>query len=104
MQSKIYLSGPITGTEDFMVRFAEAEEKLSAKGFNVVNPAKENAALPKDTTWKGYMGESLKLLCGCDAIYMMRNWTRSMGANVEYSVARQIGLVVFIEGEEEKMS
>ena len=33
---RVYISGPITGTDDYMERFAEAEEKLrnAVKGKN----------------------------------------------------------------------
>lgn len=44
---RIYISGPITGTTDYKERFAVAEEKLKANGYEVVNPAKLAAALPE---------------------------------------------------------
>ena len=47
---KIYLSGPITGTKDYMKRFAEAEQRLTERGHSVINPARVCACLPKDTT------------------------------------------------------
>ena len=37
---KIYISGAITGTDDYMKRFAKAEKELTEKGYSVVNPAK----------------------------------------------------------------
>lgn len=37
---KIYISGPITGTRYYMERFRKAEEKLTAAGHTVYNPAK----------------------------------------------------------------
>lgn len=39
---RVYISGPITGTEDYMERFAKAEEKLTAAGHQVYNPAHAN--------------------------------------------------------------
>lgn len=40
--SKIYISGPITGTDNYMERFEKAENGLKALGVSVVNPAKVN--------------------------------------------------------------
>lgn len=88
---KVYISGPITGTDDYMSRFMTAQIFLEMQGYDVVNPASANSALPKDTTWEKYMGESLKLLCECDAIFLLRNWTKSRGAKVENLVAVAMG-------------
>ena len=40
----IYISGPITGTSDYMERFEKAEKELIENGYSVINPAKVNAA------------------------------------------------------------
>ena len=92
---RIYISGPITGTTDYMERFAAAERKLLENGWaEVVNPAEKNAQFPAGTCWETYMGESLKMLCECDAIYMMRGWGGSRGARLELLVAQELGLRV----------
>ena len=96
---KVYISGPITGTNDYMERFADAERRLRARGFEVVNPAKENAKFPAGTTWETYMGESLKMLCTCDAIYMLLGWQGSRGASLEFSVAFKMSKRFWMEGE-----
>lgn len=36
---KLYISGPITGTDDYMERFAAAQKELEEEGWSVVNPA-----------------------------------------------------------------
>ena len=84
---RVYISGPITGTKDYMKRFAEEEERLKKKGYSVINPAKVNAQLPEDTTYEEYMAMSLIMLDMCDAIYMMDGWKNSRGANREYGYA-----------------
>ena len=43
----IYISGPITGTSDYMKRFEKAEKELTENGYSVINPAKVNAMLPE---------------------------------------------------------
>ena len=94
---KVYVSGPITGTTDYMERFVRAETFLRSQGHEVVNPAQELAYMPKDTAWEVYMGESLKMLCTCDAIYCLKNSMRSNGAMIEYSVASQMGKQIMME-------
>jgi hypothetical protein len=51
---KNYISGLISGTTDYMERFASMETRLRELGYSVINPARECASLPESTTWKGY--------------------------------------------------
>lgn len=80
---RIYISGAITGTTDYMERFAAAEQKLTAEGYSVVNPAKVNAMMPEDMTWDEYMKMSATMLQLCDSIYMLKGWQESRGAKLE---------------------
>lgn len=80
---RIYISGPISGTTDYMERFDAVENMLTSRGYSVINPAAVNANLPGDTTWDEYMKMSYTMLDMCDAIYMLKDWERSQGANVE---------------------
>lgn len=41
----IYISGKVSGTDDYMERFAKAEKKLTEQGFSVINPAKMDGVL-----------------------------------------------------------
>ena len=86
-KARVYISGKITGTTDFMDRFAKAEEKLKAEGYAVLNPAHANSYMPEDTTWDEYMKVSLTLLQMADAIYMLDGWEDSKGARQEYNMA-----------------
>lgn len=53
---KIYISGPITGTEDYKQRFRAAELELKERKHIPINPAKVNATLPaKHTSHEEYM-------------------------------------------------
>lgn len=84
---KVYISGKITGTDDYMERFSAAEMFLRSKGYEVINPAKENAHFPEDTTWETYMKESIKMLMDCDYIYLLDGWELSAGAKMEAKIA-----------------
>lgn len=68
---RVYISGPITGTHDFMHRFAKAEAELKKQGFSVINPA---------------------------AVYMLKGWEKSCGANREYGYALAKDYIVMLEG------
>ena len=83
---KIYISGKISGTDDYLERFAAAEKKFSEQGYEVVNPAYEGTKL-KDASYEDYMELSFQLLKDCDIIYMLEDWRTSPGANQEYGYA-----------------
>lgn len=84
---RLYLSGPITGTSDYMKRFANAEENLIKEGYSVINPAKVNAQMPSDTSYAQYMKMSLTMLDMSDIIYMLDGWENSRGAKIEHQFA-----------------
>lgn len=94
---KVYISGAITGTDDYMERFARAEAVLTGIGNSVINPAKVNAQLPKDTTYEEYMKMSLFMLDMCDTIYMLNGWEKSCGANREYGYAMAKDKIIVFE-------
>lgn len=95
---KIYISGPITDTEDYQDRFAAAEKFLKAKGYTTINPAAELADRdPAVTTWEEYMGDALKMLATADGIYMLKDWRNSKGAVIEYKVALAMDKQIYEE-------
>lgn len=96
---RVYISGAITGADDYMERFKETEDRLTKEGMSVINPAHANSYMPKDTTYEEYMNVSFCLLDMCDAIYMMKGWEQSLGANREYGYAWARDMIIMKEGK-----
>ena len=104
-----YISGPIAGTEDYRRRFYTAESALYEMGRVPVNPLAAAGMYDWKCAedWEAYcennreriLAGELLLLAKCDAIYMLRGWEGSRGANREYGFAVGIGLEVIHEGE-----
>lgn len=93
--AKIYISGKITGLDNFRSVFLSAENSLSKQGFTVINPCD----LPEDhdKTWKSYMKEDLKALKECEYVFMLNNWTDSKGAKVEHWFAKRYGKTIIYQ-------
>lgn len=94
---KIYISGAITDTNDYMERFAKAEKELTERGYSVVNPAKVNAQLPEDTGYEDYMNMCFCMLDMCIAIYMLDGFEKSCGANRELGYALAKDMIIMYE-------
>lgn len=93
----IYISGPISGTDDYEERFARAEEALIAKGLDVINPVKRASALPTVFTYEQILRLDIADLDECDGIYMLRGWRDSRGASEEFRYAWQSDKTIIFE-------
>lgn len=102
MQKTIYISGKITGTEDYEERFGKVEAELSSKGFNVLNPVRggkwlEKFLSPKFPTWSEYMKQSIKSMMMADCIYMLKGYRESKGARLELFLAKILQYEIIYE-------
>lgn len=89
--TKIFISGPMTGIENYNANaFIDAEEQLLAAGWDVVNPYYNQ--VEKDAPREEHMRADLKLLLECDTIYSLIGWHKSVGATVEFLAAKQCGM------------
>lgn len=84
---KVYISGPITGHENYMRYFGAATDLLREQGYIVYNPAAVNSMMPEEAAYEEYMAIAMTMLSFCDEIYMLRGWEDSKGANCEYGYA-----------------
>ena len=92
MSKKIFISGQITGDQNYKDKFAKKEEELKELGYLVMNPA----VLPEGLTWEEYMRITLAMLSVCDAILMLPDWEESEGAKVELEYAVGNNFKVFL--------
>ena len=102
MQKTIYISGKITGTEDYEERFRKAEMELRSRGFNVLNPVKagkwlERYLAPEVPTWIQYMKQAIKSMMSADSVYMMKGYKESKGARLELFLAKILQYEIIYE-------
>ena len=95
---RVYISGPITGTKDYIERFDKAEDLLQKASCTTVNPARCNMFLPEDLRHEDYLHVCKAQLDLCDAIYMMKGWEKSNGCRQEFEYASRHGISITFEG------
>ena len=89
----LYLSGPITGVEDYKARFKHAQVTLTMAGKQtVLNPAVMPEGLK---AYDDYMRIDLAMLEAADGIVMLPGWKKSKGAKIELKAALKGGKMVF---------
>ena len=91
---RIYISGPITDTDDFAERFEDAAAIIAERGNKYINPAKLAEVIP-DADWTTYMLIDRELLQEADAITMLPGWEQSRGARAERAFAIINGLPTY---------
>lgn len=103
----IYISGKITGDDNYRTKFAMAENRLIRDGYKVLNPVEAGDRLDmvhkyaglEPPTWIEYMRKCLVTISGADAVYMLRDWQQSRGARLEHNIASELGITIVYEAE-----
>lgn len=103
----IYISGKITGDDNYRAKFAMARDRLTRDGYNVLNPVEAGDTLDmvhkyaglEPPTWSEYMRKCLVTISGADAVYMLRDWKQSRGARLEHNIASELGITIVYEAE-----
>jgi hypothetical protein len=105
---RLYISGPITGHDDYRNRFAAAERwAVSVGGVETVNPLDvtacpdgscedwpANPRQPNGHTWACLLRYDLIAMLACDGVVTLPGWERSRGAVLEVTTALAVGLTV----------
>ena len=90
----VYISGKITGDNNYLKKFADAELELRAQGYDVINPC--DICYPF-LDYEQFMHIDFTLIDVCDAIYMLKDWTESSGAQREKKYAEDNGKEIIYE-------
>ena len=93
--SRIYISGPITGVENFREIFLKKQLELEKLGNEVVNPSLLYLIMPSSSTWQEYMDICIPLLKLCDKITMLKGYENSRGSCEELECALQNGIMLY---------
>lgn len=96
MPKRVYISGAMTGVVGYKSNFDKVEEFLTDNGHDVINPAYIDDVMP-NADYEDYMKVDMFLLDMCDAIYMLKGWEKSCGANREYGYALAKGMEIIFE-------
>jgi hypothetical protein len=100
--NKLYLSGPMTGVENFNHElFNKVAAEFRMVGFEVCSPSE---FFDGDTSREReeYMREAFKYLLEADTVVILPGWEQSKGARIEITVAQELGLnlVEYVEPDE----
>ena len=100
MNYDVILSGPITKSPDYRVKFALAANRARFRwpGKRIWNPA----LLKGGMEYRWYMRQSLETILGAPdgaALVLLDGWRESPGARAECELARGLGMQV-VEDEE----
>lgn len=106
-KQQIYISGKITGDDNYRAKFAMARNRLTRDGYNVLNPVEMGDRLDRlhqtmghaAPTWSDYMRKCIIAIIDADAVYMLRDWQQSRGARLEHNIASELGIKIVYEEE-----
>lgn len=97
---KIYISIPISNCDIEQQRETASKiaEAIKDMGHEPVNPF-DTPQAPEywnsDRKYAYYMGEDIKRLLMCNAIFMCEGWESSVGCAIEHSIANIKKMIVF---------
>lgn len=97
----IFISGKITGDENYREKFGQAAALLEGKGYIPLSPA----ILPEGFSYEAYMRMCAAMLAECDGVLFLPDWIESKGAREEFINAHTNGkmLLMLRGGELAKM-
>ena len=97
MKPIIYISGKITGDENYKEKFEAAEKLLTEKGFNVINPCKIGEY--EFFSYEQFLHIDFALIDCADALFMLSDWKSSKGAIREWHYAQSKGKAIIFQHE-----
>jgi hypothetical protein len=98
---KIYISGKMAGMSEKESRnlFLRASKLIESVNHNPINPWVVNDKL-QGASYEDKMKEDLRIIKEeADAIFMLKNWNMSLGAQREYDEAIIKGIPIYYESD-----
>ena len=91
---KIMISQPMRGLTEEQIRKnrEEAIKRIEAAGDTVVDTIVAHTPPEGNDQALWYLGESLKMMSGCDGVYFLRGWDNARGCLIEHAAALAYGL------------
>lgn len=104
---KVYISGPMSGYEDFnFPAFMEMEKKLSEiENVIPVNPVYISKSVEREMlkpNYEDYLKKDIEALLHCNAVILLDDWEKSRGCNIEVAVAGYFNIPCFKSIDEVK--
>lgn len=87
-RKKCYNSGKISGLPYLVTynNFLTADKQIESRGYQPVNPMKEQWVRP-EAPWLVHMIVDVWKMLWCKAVYFQKNWIDSRGARIEFYIA-----------------
>lgn len=86
-QTVAYISGPITGVENYKEAFNKAKKHLEELGYIVLSPTSNPAGLSNAQ----YMRIDFAMIDAAHVVYFLPGWQNSRGATLERAYCEYIG-------------
>lgn len=94
----IYIAGAISGTNDYMERFKNAENVIRKSGRVPINPTIiSKPLLEANANHQQFMSVTIELLKCCNGIYLLNGWEHSTGAKEELRYALAYNYNIYTE-------
>ena len=78
---RLYLSGKISGNDNYKEDFAAARAQLENAGYDICDPT--SFGFPEDIQWPEAMKYDIREMLLCNGVAMIPGWENSPGARVE---------------------
>ena len=89
---RLYLSGRISGNDNYKEEFATARAQLENADYDVCDPT--TFGFPEDIPWAEAMKYDIREMFLCEGVALLPGWENSPGARVEEKLARDLGMAV----------
>jgi hypothetical protein len=92
---KVWITGPIENAP----AFESTAARLWALGFDVVDHFDTAERMQEDDSWLDFMTADIRVMLGCDAVFVLVGWEESREACIEVDLANALGIPVFMSAD-----